>query len=91
MRWSPVRQAEIHAMEAAAKEGLFWQRFLDRLDEYNPLTSSGNPVRVKCDNTAAVRFDTTDFDSFTTRLKHVDAKRSWLRLEYNPKSLMSPG
>ena len=73
-------------MEAAAKEGLFWQRFLDRLDEYNPLTSSGNPVRVKCDNTAAVRFVTTDFDSFTTRLKHVDVKRSWLRQEYNAKS-----
>jgi hypothetical protein len=86
-------EAELLALSHTAKELKALQRFLNDIT-FNP----GHQVHIACDNKQTIGLMTKDHPQFTTKLKHVDIHRFWLRqevreghihLEWTPTSLMA--
>lgn len=73
-------EAELLAVSSAAKETIWWTRFFDTID-FNP----GHQVHIQCDNMQTIRAFTSDTEKFTTKLRHVDIHRHWLKQEIRNK------
>ena len=69
-------EAELHAMSATAKEQLWWARFFEEIN-----LDPGHIVEIECDNMQTIRILTSDNSQFSTKLRHVDVHRHWLRQE----------
>lgn len=70
-------EAELLALSETAKEAIFASRMLNELD-----VQIDNPLTIQCDNTQTIRLLTEDSAKLTTKLRHVDIHRHWLRQEY---------
>ena len=86
-------EAELLALSHTAKELIALQRFLNDIT-FDP----GHQVHIACDNKQTIGLMTKDHPQFTTKLKHVDIHRFWLRqevreghihLEWTPTNSMS--
>ena len=75
-------EAELLAISSAAKETIWWTRFFDTID-FNP----GHQVHIQCDNMQTIRAFTSDTAKFTTKLRHVDIHRHWLKQEVRNKRI----
>ena len=73
-------EAELLALSTAAKETIWWTRFFDSI-KFNP----GHEIQIQCDNMQTIRAFTSDTPRFTTKLRHVDIHRHWLRQEVQSK------
>lgn len=69
-------EAELLAIAETAKESIFLSRLLRELDE----TLDKRPV-IQCDNKQTVRLLVEDSATLSTKLRHVDIHRHWLRQE----------
>lgn len=69
-------EAELLAISDTGKELLWWNRFLDSIN-----FTSGHASHIECDNMNTIRTFTTETAQFTTKLRHVDVHRHWLRQE----------
>ena len=75
-------EAELLAVSHASKEILWWNRFFESI--YFEL---GHAVRIQCDNMQTIRAFTTNTAQFTTKLRHVDIHRHWLKQEIRNKAI----
>lgn len=75
-------EAELLAISTAAKETIWWTRFFEAIN-FDP----GHETYIQCDNKQTIRAFTTDTPKFTTKLRHVDIHRHWLRQEVQPKRI----
>jgi transposase InsO family protein len=75
-------EAELLALSQTAKEAIFLSRLLKaltlRLDE---------PLTIQCDNKQTLRLLTEESAKLTTKLRHVDIYRHWLRQEVKEKRI----
>ena len=69
-------EAELLAISTAAKETIWWTRFFDSIN-FDP----GHETYIQCDNMQTIRAFSSDTPKFTTKLRHVDIHRHWLRQE----------
>lgn len=65
-------EAELLAISTTAKESMWWTRFFEAIN-FEP----GHKIFIQCDNTQTIRAFTSD--KFTTKLRHVDIHRHWLK------------
>lgn len=70
-------EAELLALSETAKEAIFASRLLNELR-----VCIEKPLVIECDNTQTIRLLTEDSAKLTTKLRHVDIHRHWLRQEY---------
>lgn len=75
-------EAELLAISTTGKETIWWTRFFDSID-FNP----GHETHIQCDNRQTIRAFTSDTPRFTTKLRHVDIHRHWLRQEVQSKRI----
>ena len=81
-------EAEFYAVSAAAKEALWWQRFLASLpDMLWPTTEDSISPVVLNDNLQTLRVLKLHNSRFKTRLRHVDIKRSWIKQQVQRKTI----
>ena len=71
-------EAELLAISQAAKEFLWWSRFFESIN-----FNVGNPSHIQCDNIQTIRAFTNQTGQFSTKLRHVDVHRHWMRQEVN--------
>lgn len=69
-------EAELLAILTTAKETIWWGQFFENI-EFKP----GHKTFIQCDNTRTIRAFTAETPKFTTKLRHVDIHRHWLRQE----------
>ena len=69
-------EAELLALSATARETIWWERFFETID-FNP----GHKTSIECDNKQTIRAFLADNAKYTTKLRHVDIHRHWLRQE----------
>ena len=69
-------EAELLAMSMTANTKMWWDRFFDTID-----MKMGGPTHIECDNRQTIRAFTTPTAKLTTKLRHVDIHRHWLRQE----------
>lgn len=69
-------EAELLAISSTAKETMWWTRFFEAIN-FEP----GHDIFIQCDNKQTIRAFTSDTAKFTTKLRHVDIHRHWLRQE----------
>ena len=75
-------EAELLAISNAAKELIWWRRF------FNAIEFKLDPeIRIQCDNVQTIRAFTHDSSQFTTKLRHVDIHKHWLRQEVQKKTI----
>ena len=67
-------EAEFLAMTEAAKTLLFWRRLLGAIG-FEP----SHPIPLHCDNHQTIRLLLHEPEKFSTKLRHVDIARHWLR------------
>jgi Reverse transcriptase (RNA-dependent DNA polymerase)/GAG-pre-integrase domain len=76
-------EAELLALSQTAKEAIFLSRLLKalklRLDE---------PLTIQCDNRQTLRLLNEESAKLTTKLRHVDIYKHWLRQEVREKIIM---
>lgn len=75
-------EAELLALSQTAKEAIFASRILKELD-----AKIDGPLHIECDNTQTIRLLTEESAKLTTKLRHVDIHRHWLRQEYREKRI----
>lgn len=75
-------EAELLAISTASKEYIWWSRFFDSIN-----FSPGHETHIQCDNMQTIRAFTSDTPKFTTKLRHVDIHRHWLRQEVQNKRI----
>ena len=75
-------EAELLAMSTTGKETIWWTRFFDAID-FDP----GHKTFIQCDNRQTIRAFTSENPRFTTKLRHVDIHRHWLRQEVSNGTL----
>ena len=75
-------EAEFLALSYAAKE-IYWWKCLFRCIQMDP----GHDTAVACDNQQTIHLLTEDTGKFSTKLRHVDIHRHWLRQEVQEKRL----
>ena len=75
-------EAELLALSSAAKESIWWSRFFDSIS-FNP----GHKTYIQCDNAQTIQAFTTDTPRFTTKLRHVDIHKHWLRQEVHSERI----
>lgn len=73
-------EAELIALSETAKEAIFASRILKELE-----VQIDGPLHIECDNTQTIRLLTEESAKLTTKLRHVDIHRHWLRQEYREK------
>ena len=76
-------EAELYAISHAAKQEMWWQRLLHSL----PISLHMPTPTIQNDNHMALRALQLPDSRFTTRLKHVDIKRSWIRQQVQENQL----
>lgn len=69
-------EAELLAMSMTANTKIWWDRFFDSID-----MKMGGPTHIECDNRQTIRAFTASGAKLTTKLRHVDIHRHWLRQE----------
>ena len=69
-------EAELLAISTAGKETIWWTRFFESIN-----FDLGHKTYIQCDNMQTIRAFTSDTPRFTTKLRHVDIHRHWLRQE----------
>ena len=69
-------EAELMAMSMTANTKMWWDRFFENID-----MRMGGPTHIECDNRQTIRAFTTSTAQLTTKLRHVDIHRHWLRQE----------
>ncbi|RDW86563.1 uncharacterized protein DSM5745_03205 [Aspergillus mulundensis] len=67
-------EAELLAVTEGAKNLIWWRRLFNAI-KFDPEVE----LRLLCDNAQTVRLLNSDDPAFTTRLRHVDIHRHWLR------------
>ena len=75
-------EAELLAMSTTGKETVWWTRFFEAID-FDP----GHKTFIQCDNRQTIRAFTSENLRFTTKLRHVDIHRHWLRQEVTKGTL----
>ena len=75
-------ESELLAITATAREILWWDRFFDEIS-----LDTGHSTLIECDNMQTMRIIQTDSTQFTTKLRHVDIHRLWLRQEVRNKNV----
>lgn len=75
-------EAELLTMSTTGKETIWWTRFFDAID-FDP----GHKTFIQCDNRQTIRAFNSDHPRFTTKLRHVDIHRHWLRQEVSNGTL----
>lgn len=75
-------EAELLAMSSAAKETIWWNRFFNSIN-----FSPGHETYIECDNLQTIRAFASETPRFTTKLRHVDIHRHWLRQEVRSKRI----
>jgi hypothetical protein len=73
-------EAELIALSQTAKEAIFASRILKELE-----VQIDGPLHIECDNTQTIRLLTEESAKLTTKLRHVDIHRHWLRQEYKER------
>ena len=73
-------EAELLAISSTAKEAMWWGRFFEAIN-FEP----GHEIFIQCDSKQTIRAFTSDTPKFTTKLRHVDIHRHWLRQEVQSK------
>ena len=68
-------EAELLAISMTANTKMWWNRFLEAIAFQTP------PTYIECDNRQTIRAFTAPGASFSTKLRHVDIHRHWLRQE----------
>ena len=68
-------EAELLAISMTANIKMWWDRFFEAIDFQTP------PTHIECDNRQTIRAFTASETSFSTKLRHVDIHRHWLRQE----------
>ena len=69
-------EAELMAMSMTANMKMWWDRFFECID-----MKVGGPTHIECDNRQTIRAFTAQAAKLTTKLRHVDIHRHWLRQE----------
>jgi hypothetical protein len=69
-------------MTHTAKELAWWKRFFDSIQ-----FDSGHDLKIYGDNQQAIRILTNSTPQFSTKLRHIDISRNWLRQEVQAKRL----
>lgn len=69
-------EAELLAMSMAANTKMWWDRFLEAIQ-----MDVGGRTHIECDNRQTIRAFTHPTAQLTTKLRHVDIHRHWLRQE----------
>ena len=75
-------EAELLAMTHTAKELAWWKRFFNSIN-FDP----GHDLRIYGDNQQAIRILTNSTPQFSTKLRHVDISKNWLRQEVQAKRI----
>ena len=75
-------EAELLAVSTTAKETMWWTRFFEDIN-FEP----GHQIFVQCDNRQTIRAFTSDTPKFTTKLRHVDIHKHWLKQEVRAERL----
>ena len=63
-------------MTHTAKELAWWKRFFNSI-QFNP----GHDLKIYADNQQAIRILTNSTPQFSTKLRHIDITKNWLRQE----------
>lgn len=69
-------EAELLAMSMTANSKMWWDRFFDTIQ-----MKIGDSTYIECDNRQTIRAFTKPGAQLTTKLRHVDIHRHWLRQE----------
>lgn len=69
-------EAELLAMSMTANTKMWWDRFFDSIE-----MRMGGSTHIECDNRQTIRAFTNPAAQLTTKLRHVDIHRHWLRQE----------
>lgn len=75
-------EAELLALSTTGKELIWWTRFFESIN-----FSPGHDTYIQCDNMQTIRAFTADTPRFTTKLRHVDIHRHWLRQEVQSRRI----
>ena len=75
-------EVELLAISTTAKETIWWGRFFENIE-----FELGHEIVIQCDNTQTIRAFTSETGKFTTKLRHVDIHRHWLRQEVQNKRI----
>jgi hypothetical protein len=75
-------EAELLAMTHTAKELAWWKRFFNSIG-FNP----GHDLKIYGDNRQAIRIVENSMPQFSTKLRHIDISKNWLRQEVQAKRL----
>lgn len=70
-------EAELLALSQTAKELIFTGRLLKDLGLQLP-----TPLTIECDNKQTIRLIVAEAAKLSTKLRHIDIHRHWLRQEY---------
>ena len=70
------------ALSTAFKELLWWKRFFDSIE-----FKLEHSTQIQCDNMQTIRAFTSDSSQFTTKLRHVNIHKHWLRQEVQNHSI----
>ena len=74
-------EAELLAISTASKELIWWTRFFEAIS-FIPQ----DVTEIECDNKQTIRAF-TNISQFSTKLRHVDIHRHWLRQEVERKTV----
>jgi len=75
-------EAELLALSHASKETLWWKRLFESL-QLDP----GHDITISCDNEQTVGLLSKTAPQYTTKLRHVDIHRHWLRQEVQDRRI----
>ena len=76
-------EAELLGLSTAAKETMWWNRFLEAIE-----LDLGYTPEIECDNTQTIRVIKNPTSQFTSKLRHVDIHNHWLRQEVKNQSII---
>lgn len=68
-------EAELHALSSTAKELIWWERF------FKEIALQVGQASIEYDNARTIRVIRHPTSQFTTKLRHIDVHRHWLRQE----------
>jgi hypothetical protein len=75
-------EAELLGLTQTAKESYWWIRFFKAIG-----LDLQHDISVQCDNTQTINAVTKEDGELTTKLKHVDIHRHWLRQEVQARKI----
>ena len=69
-------EAELLSLSETARQAVWWNRFFDSIDFH-----TDQDLYISCDNLQTINLMQADTPKLSTRLRHVDIHRHWLRQE----------